>query len=209
MKRREFMRVSTAGLATATGMLSAGHETRAAEKNETRESFRSPDPEDLAEAVNRHFIPGKKTCGEAMLLGSCEVLGIESPLVPDIALGMGGGIGVQGQVCGIVTGATMVTGIVVGSRETEYKKKKMRVFTACGKYLQSFEKKHGTLSCRRICGLDLTTPEGRAQLKKGLKVRRCAPVVQAGARMLGEVLRQDEENPSYTPPRSLLSKDHG
>jgi len=144
-----------------------------------------------------------------MLLGCCEVLSIESPLIPDIALGMGGGIGVQGHICGIVTGATMVTGLVVGSREADYKKKKMRVFAACGQFLQRFQKAHHTLSCRGICGLDLTTSEGRERLKAGVKTEKCAPMIQAGARMLAEILHEDEAHPSYIPPRALSAQDHG
>jgi len=203
MNRRDFLRISTTGLATATGTLIANNEAYAIERSTGREPFKSPDPEVLAKAVYRNFIPGKRTCGEAMLLGCCEVLGIESPIIPDIALGMGGGIGVQGHTCGIVTGATMVTGLVVGSREADYKKKKMRVFAASGQFLQRFQKEYHTLSCRVLCGLDLTTPEGREHLKAGVKAEKCAPVMQASARMLGRILRDDEEHPSYAPPRAL------
>jgi len=203
MNRRDFMRVSAGGLGVAAGVLFAGNSVCAAEPANEREPIKSPDPEELAKAVHRHFIPGKRTCGESMMLGCCEVLQIDSLLVPDIALGLGGGIGVQGHTCGIVTGATMVIGLVVGSRETDYKKKKMRVFTVCGTFLQRFQKANHTVSCRKICGLDLTTAEGRKRLMGGIKAEKCGPLMLAGARILGQVLREDEERPSYIPPAAL------
>jgi len=205
LNRRNFMRASTVGLAVATGVLATSEETSAAKEDSVAEAFKTPDPEALAEAVHRHFITGKKTCGEAMLLGCIEVLDIESSLIPDIALGMGGGIGLQGRTCGIVTGAAMVTGVVVGSREEEYKKRKMRVFSVCGKFLQWYENERGTLLCRKISELDLTTPEGRDKLKAGVKVNRCGPIIRTAARMLAEILRDDEQNPSYVPPASTLT----
>ena len=200
MKRREFLKASTMGVAATTGLLVIGNQVNGIEQPAASGRLESPDPEVLAKAVYRNFIPGKRTCGEAMLLGCCEALGIESDVIPNIALGMGGGIGLQGQVCGIVTSGTMVIGLVVGSRETEYSKRKMRVFAASGQFLQRFEKEQGTLSCAKITGLDLTTPQGRKQLKERDKAGKCAPVIQAGARMLAQVLRQDEEHPSYEPP---------
>lgn len=203
MDRRDFIKASGSGLALVAAVLAGGTGALAAEDGVARRRFKSPDPESLAKAVYKSFIPGEKTCGEAMLLGCCEELQIESGIIPDIALGMGGGIGMQGEACGIVTGATMVIGMVVGSREEDYKKRKMRVFSACGQFLQRFQKEQRTLSCRAICDLDLTTPEGREKLNSGVKAGKCAPVIQSAARMLAEVLKEDEEHPSYIPPRSL------
>jgi C_GCAxxG_C_C family probable redox protein len=208
VNRRDFLRTSTAGLAAA-GLFIGGDEAHPIEGSEARGQLKSPEAEVFANAVHRHFIPGKKTCSEAMLLGCCETLGIESPLVPDIALGMGGGVGLQGHICGIVTGGTMVTGLVVGSREADYTKKKMRVLAASARFLQIFQQEYRTLSCRKICGLDLTTPEGRAELEAGVKAEKCAPVIQACARRLAEILREDEEHPSYDIPRALSPEFSG
>ena len=208
MNRRNFLRTSAAGLA-ATGLFISGNEAQAVEDNKPRGPLKSPEAEVFAKAAYQHFIPGKKTCSEAVLLGCCEALGIESPLVPDIALGMGGGVGLQGHICGIVTGGIMVTGLVVGSREADYSKKKMRVLAASGRFLQGFEKEYRTVACRRICGLDLTTPEGREKLEGSVKAEKCAPVIQACARRLSEILREDEEHPSYEIPRAVFPGSSG
>jgi C_GCAxxG_C_C family probable redox protein len=209
MNRRKFLKTSTAGLAMATGMLVLDNEGTAVSNPIALEHIKSPDPDLLAKAIHRHFIAEKRTCGEAMLLGGCEVIDVNSAFVPDIALGMGGGIGFQGHICGIVTGATIVIGLVVGSREVDYKKKKMRVSAASGQFLQRFMKTYGTLSCGRICGLDLSTPEGRDQLSKGVKLEKCVPVIQGSAQMLGEILNADEKDPAYEPPRSTWPKSFG
>lgn len=203
MNRRNLLKKSTAGIAAISGMWIFNNVAFALEESKKVAGYTTPDADVLVKAISSSFITGKKTCSESMLNGSCEVLDIRSPLVPDIALGMGGGIGLQGHICGVITGCIMVIGLIVGSRESDYKKKKMRVSTVSGKYLQSFSDEYGTFSCMKITGLDLSTPEGREQLRAGVKDEKCVPVVEGGTCILAKVLRDDEENPSYEPPRSL------
>ncbi len=119
MNRRRFMQAAAAGPATATAAAATAH-TRAGQPTTPAATV---DPDELAQAAVRHFLPGKLTCGEALLKAGCEALGVRSDLVPDVALGLAGGVGLQGKTCGCVTGPAMVLGLAVGRQETEYKKK--------------------------------------------------------------------------------------
>ena len=202
MNRRDVLKKSTAGIAAISGMLIFNNKTYSLEESKKSAGYATPDADVLVKAISNSFVAGKKMCCESILKGSCEVLDINSPLMPDITIGMGGGIGFQGHMCGVMTGSIMVIGLIVGSRESDYKKKKMRVASVSGKYLQSFKDQYGTLSCRKITGLDLSTSEGRKQLGAGVRDKKCVPVVEEGARILAKVLHDDEENPSYEPPRS-------
>ncbi len=42
------------------------------------------------------FLPGKKTCGEAILGAGCEALGIDRRIVSDVALALGGAVRTTG-----------------------------------------------------------------------------------------------------------------
>jgi len=148
----------------------------------------------MSKSAVKHFLPGKLTCGEAILLAGLEALGKKTELAPDIALGLGGGVGLQGKTCGVVTGAAMVLGLAVGAVENSYKKKKMATFKAVGKFANTFEKKFGCTACRKLSGLDLTTVEGRKKLKATVKVQRCSKLVEFGAATLAASLREIARN---------------
>ncbi len=84
------------------------------------------DADAFAEAAVKHYLPGGKSCAEAILMATCDALSVESELVPNVALGFAGGVGLQGRTCGAVTGAAMALGLVAGARESEYKKRSAR-----------------------------------------------------------------------------------
>ena len=53
------------------------------------------------------------------MLAVSKAAGIESPCVPRIASGFGGGIGRQGETCGAVTGGVMALGLIYGRDAAE------------------------------------------------------------------------------------------
>jgi len=147
-------------------------------------------PKQLSAAAFEYFIPGKLTCSESILWAGCDCLGIKSELVPDIALGLAGGIGLQGKTCGVLTGSALVLSLAVGAQETDYKKKKMGTLQAVGRMRQAFAQKFSHTDCRSLCGLDLTTPAGRKELMEHVKADTCAAYVEAGAELLAQALNQ-------------------
>jgi C_GCAxxG_C_C family probable redox protein len=147
----------------------------------------------LAETAYQHFIPGKRTCCEALLMAGCDALGVKSDLVPDIALGLAGGVGLQGQMCGVLTSSAMVVSLAAAREETEYPKKKMRTFQAAGRIQRKFRERFGHTDCRSLCGLDLTTPAGRKKLMESVKAETCSKYVRAGAGLLAAELQQLKE----------------
>ncbi len=184
MDRRGFLRVAAAGPAAAA----AGGWAATAAGKQTMSALPKVDRDALAGAARKQFIPGRKTCGEAILAAGCEALGIRSDLVPDIALGLVGGCGLQGKTCGCVTGSAMMVGLAVGRQEADYKPKKVRTFKAVGARVERFEKAFGSTECRAISGLDLMKAGDRQKLESHVKAQRCAKVVRAAARMLAETL---------------------
>ena len=186
MKRREFIKRSAAGVMVGGmgGAWTGG--VWAAEEGGKRKMG----PAKVAEAAQRHFLAGKRTCAEAILMAGCEALGVKSPLVPAISLGLAGGVGLQGETCAVLTSSALVVSLAVAEKEAEYPKRKMRTFQAVGRIHRAFKKQFGRTDCRHLSGLDLTTAEGRAKLKAKVKAETCTKYVQAGARLLGEELQR-------------------
>ena len=79
----------------------------------TTKQTKQIDPDDVAQRATYYFVEKRKTCSEACLMAGAEALGIESPLLPEIAIAFAGGIGMQGDVCGAVPGCH---GLVAGRR---------------------------------------------------------------------------------------------
>jgi len=184
MKRREFVRTCMAGavLGSSAATRVSASAAEAAEKV-------GINPNRLAESAREHFVAGKRTCGESILAAGCEALGIKSELVPDIALGLAG-VGLQGETCGVLTGSALVLSLAVAKQEkqAEYPTRRMRTLEAVGRVHRAFKNEFGHTDCRSLCGLDLTTPEGREKLKAGVRAEKCAKYAEIAARILGEEL---------------------
>lgn len=177
MDRREFMKICTTAFVVGAAVPSLPIISAEAEEINI-------DPEELAKSAYEHFIPGKLTCCESILLAGCEVLGIKSDLVPDITLGLAGGVGFQGEICGAITGAAMVLSLAIAKKETEYDKKKALTLNTVGQLHKAFKEQFGCTDCRTLSGLDLTTPEGKKKLAEGVKAQVCSNYVKEGAKIL-------------------------
>ena len=185
MERREFLKTCAAGVTIGATSLPLVETARAGDASAKRDI----NPAKFAETAYQHFIPGKLTCSESILIAGCEALGIKSELVPDIALGLAGGIGLQGKTCGVLTSSALVLSLAIAQKEKEYPKKKMATLQAVGRVYKAFEKQVGDTRCRALCGLDLTTPEGRKELQTRVKEQTCTRYVKVGSELLVKELR--------------------
>jgi len=186
MKRREFIRRSAAGAMLGSAAGAWVRRLSAAEKRERR----TTDPAQLVEAANRHFLQGKRTCAEAILMAGCEALGVKDPLVRKMSLGLAGGVGLQGHTCAVLTSSALVVSLAMAQEQAEYPKRKVRTLQSVGRICSAFKKQFGHTDCRHLSGLDLTTVEGRAKLKAKVKGETCTRYVEAGAKLLGAELQR-------------------
>ena len=124
--------------------------------------FSKADPDCMARRAFDHFVRDDLTCGEAILLAGCEEMGVQSDVIPDIALAFCGGMGLTGRTCGALTGAMLVIGIAAGRVEKDYAKKLEMSIETGALMISRFREAHKADDCRTLCGLDLTTPKGLA-----------------------------------------------
>jgi C_GCAxxG_C_C family probable redox protein len=97
------------------------------------------------------------------LLAVSQQLGIDSELIPRIATAFGGGIGRTGAVCGAVVGGTMAIGLRHGREKVSQPRN--RAYALAQEFRRRFEDEMGTISCRELTGVDLTTPEGAERFR--------------------------------------------
>ena len=152
------------------------------------------DGDRMASAADKYFMVDERCCGESILKAGCEAIGVKSDLFPDIALGLGGGIGLQGHTCGAVSAAALVVSLAMAKKTPDYSARKMATFEAAGRVCKELEKRLGSVQCRKMCKLDLTRPTGLEKLMGGVKAEKCAGFVKETARVLAKELRQIAAN---------------
>lgn len=116
-------------------------------------------------------------CAESVLLGLCEEMHVESPLIPRIATGFGGGIGHTGNICGAVSGAVMALGIAFGREKPEDRATRDRLYLLVESFLREVEKALGHLDCFSLIGVRLNTEEGLKQYREENLRERCRSIV--------------------------------
>jgi C_GCAxxG_C_C family probable redox protein len=123
------------------------------------------------------------------LLAVCQEQGIECGAIPRIATPFGGGIGGRGEVCGAVTGAVMAIGMKHGREEPSQPNR--HAYALAREFCRRFEEETGSVSCRDLTGMDLSTPEGlQAFHASDIPLRVCLPAIGAAFRLAIELVER-------------------
>lgn len=148
------------------------------------------DAERMATDAERLFMEEGYCCGESVLKAVCAALGTDNDLIPDIALGFGGGLGLQGHACGSLCGAVMAVAIGMAQKVPEHGARMMPTFEAAGRVCTAFAERAGATACRDLIGLDLTTPDGFAALVEREKAAKCLGFVKEAVRCAADELQR-------------------
>ncbi len=125
------------------------------------------------------------------MLAVSQQLGIQSEVIPRIATPFGGGIGGRGEVCGAVVGSVMAIGLKHGREEPSQPRD--TAYALASEFCQRFEEETGSLSCRELTGIDLSTPEGqKAFYSSDVPIRVCLPTIGAAFRIVTELLERPD-----------------
>lgn len=130
------------------------------------------------------------------MFGKCStsflrVLRDKSELIPKIATAFGGGFGRKGLVCGCVTGALMVIGLKLG--RTDSSQSNAGAYEVTRKFCGTFKERFGSLFCRELIGLDLTTEEGRRIFaEKKVGEEKCVNFVKESALILLDLIEKQD-----------------
>lgn len=125
-------------------------------------------------------------CAQSVLLSHAEELNLDRTTALRIALGFGGGMA-MGKTCGAVTGAYMVLGLKAQYKEKTIQEIKADTKIAVRRFNQLFIAKHGSLTCKKLLGVDISTPEGATEAnERGLFDTVCVELVASAAEILEE-----------------------
>ena len=123
-------------------------------------------------------------CAQSVLLSYSGEFNIDEMTVLKIASGFGGGMAMA-ETCGAVTGAYMVLGMKVQTEGKSIQEIKAEAKAAVRKFNELFIVRHGSLKCKKLLGVNISTPEGSAVAnEKNLFDTVCVDLVSSAAEIL-------------------------
>ena len=129
------------------------------------------------------------SCAQALLAVYGPELGMDRETALKVAGGFGGGMGRMAGTCGAVTGAYMVIGLVHSMTKKGDLQQKELSYETIREFAEKFKGRNGTLVCRELMGVDVSTPEGFAESKaKNIARTVCPKFVRDAAEILEEML---------------------
>ncbi len=102
-----------------------------------------------AEQAKNYFLEGYNCC-QAVVLPFCEELGISKETALIIASGFGGGMGGMQEICGAVSGMTIVANLKGGYTDPKASEEKQAHYKKIRELASAFEEKRGSIICRTL-----------------------------------------------------------
>jgi C_GCAxxG_C_C family probable redox protein len=129
------------------------------------------------------------TCSQAILGAFCSRYGLDQATALKVSCAYGGGMASTGETCGAVTGALMTIGLAHGRSSVADQESKARTYALTKQFWNEFRSRRGTLVCRELLGVDISTPEGSKQAQEaGLFRELCPRLVKDAAEILEHIL---------------------
>ena len=105
---------------------------------------------DRAEALFRQGY----NCSQSVFAAFADVVGMSVEEAAQLASPFGAGFGKLREVCGAVSGMTMLAGKLKGYSDPEAREEKVELYKLIQKMCAEFEEKEGSIICRELLGLE-------------------------------------------------------
>ena len=125
-------------------------------------------------------------CGQSVFAAFADVLGLTEEEAAKIASPFGAGFGKLREVCGAVSGMTLVTGYLKGySDPADYESKK-EVYALIRKMCAEFEAREDSIICRELLGLKKgeDTAEPAVRTEEYYRSRPCIGACRTAAEIV-------------------------
>jgi C_GCAxxG_C_C family probable redox protein len=129
-------------------------------------------------------------CAQSVLCAFTSELGLDTAMAHRLATGLGAGLGRRQHLCGAVNGGAMALSAALGNESGADLAAKERTYAAVQAYIKTMEAEFGSIDCRTLLGVDLNTPEGKAELKeRGLSAKVCDKLIARCAEEVDRILK--------------------
>lgn len=135
-------------------------------------------------------------CSQSVFAAFCDKFAMPQEMALKVSAGLGGGVGRMREVCGAMSGAAMLAGMVYGATDGNDREAKALTYAKVQEIAAEFKKTNPSIVCRELLGLSKqaqtpSTPEARTT--EYYKKRPCAQIVEDAARAAEKILFTDEK----------------
>ena len=112
-----------------------------------------------AEKAEAYFRQGYN-CAQSVLLAFGDMTGLDDETALRVSSSFGGGLGRLREVCGAVSGACMVLGLVKGYTDPDDREGKRAQYRLVQEFAERFREQNGSIVCRELLS-GVQTVQGR------------------------------------------------
>lgn len=143
---------------------------------------------DRVELARNNFLKGYN-CAQAITVAFHDLMGLSEEEAAKMASPFGAGFGRMREVCGAVSGMTLVLGCLEGNADPSDKEAKTRIYERERELLTKFQEAQGSIICRELLGIrkdakESATPSDRTAAY--YQNRSCLSSVEMAAHILEE-----------------------
>lgn len=152
------------------------------------------DPIERGDRAERFFNEGYNCC-QSVVLAFSDILhdscGLSESMLTTISSGFGGGFGRLREVCGAVSGMTLMAGFMRPSTDPSIKEERAANYALVQEFASAFKAESGSIVCRELLGLaghPKETPVPSDRTPEYYKKRPCGQQVRTAAIIVAEKL---------------------
>ena len=160
--------------------------------------------EDRVAKARRLFKEEGYNCCQAVVLAYNDLFGIDDETAAAISSGFGGGMGRMREVCGSVSGMTMLAGLIRPASDPSVKEWRTANYALVQEMAGEFKAINGSIVCKELLGLvpmgscspaPQVSPEPSDRTPEYYRKRPCEELVGIAARIVGEkILRLAQDD---------------
>ena len=147
---------------------------------------------DRGSLARENFLKGYN-CAQSVVLAFADLVPVDQALLSSLASPFGGGFGRLREVCGTVSGMSMILGLLAGYDGPETGERKAELYRREQELARRFETANGSIICRELLGLNVQreAPVPEARTAQYYEKRPCPALAESAARILEAFLQEE------------------
>lgn len=141
----------------------------------------------------KYYFEKGYNCAQAMIYAFSDILPADKEILLKLSSSFGGGMGRLREVCGAVSAAFMIIGMLYGYDTPETGDIKKKHYERIQAIAEELQEKNGSIVCRELLGLNIkkSDPAPSERNAEYYKKRPCGDIVYSAAKIIDEYLKDN------------------
>jgi C_GCAxxG_C_C family probable redox protein len=127
-------------------------------------------------------------CAQSVMKSVLVEKGMDFEEIFHLSAGFGGGVGLQGHICGAVSGAVAALGVINSKRFNDTKKHKEATYESAAKFMHRFKEKNGSIICDDLTGIEMADKKAHDRaMEDGTFEKVCPGYVKDAVKIVLEI----------------------